>query len=218
MPPQQPTISSGIKWNEVTWYSKLGAIILFLAVVPTLCFYIGMQYELTQQSIVNRPVLQNQTTPSTASSTKIYSNTQFGFDFTYPTEPDGYGLPVDDHFSAPWLLGLIFCSTGSCGMGSGSRPDFGIQEYTNQSLLVDNLNFSPSAKLLSSSSITIGGYKGMELIFSYISQYPDILGQFREVNLPVGNRLFIFGLMDDKGSNSALFDSIVSTLHFSQSQ
>lgn len=36
-----------IKWNEVTWYSRLGALILFLAVVPALCFYIGTQYELT---------------------------------------------------------------------------------------------------------------------------------------------------------------------------
>ncbi len=34
-----------IKWHEVTWYSKLGAIILFLVVVPVLCFYIGMQYQ-----------------------------------------------------------------------------------------------------------------------------------------------------------------------------
>ena len=34
-----------IKWNEVTWYSKLGAIILFLIVVPVFCFYIGTQYQ-----------------------------------------------------------------------------------------------------------------------------------------------------------------------------
>jgi hypothetical protein len=34
-----------IKWNEITWYSRLGAIILFLGVVPALSFYIGIQYE-----------------------------------------------------------------------------------------------------------------------------------------------------------------------------
>jgi hypothetical protein len=34
-----------IKWNEVTWYSKWGAIILFLGIVPVLCFYIGIQYQ-----------------------------------------------------------------------------------------------------------------------------------------------------------------------------
>jgi len=36
-----------IKWNKVTWYSKLGAIILFILVVPILTFYIGTQYERT---------------------------------------------------------------------------------------------------------------------------------------------------------------------------
>ncbi len=39
-----------IKWNEVTWHSRLGAIILFIAVIPTLSFYIGTQYEVTIES------------------------------------------------------------------------------------------------------------------------------------------------------------------------
>ena len=34
-----------IKWNEVTWYSRLLAIILFLGVIPALSFYIGVQYQ-----------------------------------------------------------------------------------------------------------------------------------------------------------------------------
>lgn len=33
-----------IKWNEVTWYSKLLAIIFFVGVFPVLCFYIGKEY------------------------------------------------------------------------------------------------------------------------------------------------------------------------------
>ncbi len=45
MPPQSNPPSAGVKWNEVTWYSKLGAVIFFLGVVPLLCFYIGIQYE-----------------------------------------------------------------------------------------------------------------------------------------------------------------------------
>ncbi len=36
---------AGIRWNEVTWYSKLGAIVLFVGVVPALSFYIGTQYQ-----------------------------------------------------------------------------------------------------------------------------------------------------------------------------
>jgi hypothetical protein len=33
-----------IKFNEVTWYSKLAAIIFFVGVLPSLTFYMGMQY------------------------------------------------------------------------------------------------------------------------------------------------------------------------------
>ena len=41
-----------IRWNELTWYSRLAAIVLFLGVLPTLSFYIGTQYELAWQEIV----------------------------------------------------------------------------------------------------------------------------------------------------------------------
>lgn len=33
-----------IVFNEVTWYSKLAAVILFIGIVPILTFYIGKQY------------------------------------------------------------------------------------------------------------------------------------------------------------------------------
>ncbi len=41
-----------IKWNEVTWYSRLGAIILFIGVVPALCFYIGTRYQHQKEVLV----------------------------------------------------------------------------------------------------------------------------------------------------------------------
>lgn len=37
-----------IKFNEVTWYSKLAALIFFIVVLPALTFYIGVQYEKTR--------------------------------------------------------------------------------------------------------------------------------------------------------------------------
>lgn len=46
-----------MKWNEVTWYSKLGAIILFIGVVPVLTFYIGMQYGSYQEQMNNLKIL-----------------------------------------------------------------------------------------------------------------------------------------------------------------
>lgn len=35
-----------IKWNEVTWYSRLGAIILVFGFLPAVSFKIGMEYQL----------------------------------------------------------------------------------------------------------------------------------------------------------------------------
>ncbi|MSU55492.1 MAG: hypothetical protein EXS46_03070 [Candidatus Taylorbacteria bacterium] len=40
-----------IKWNKVTWYSRLGALILFLIVVPILAFYVGTQYQETVHAV-----------------------------------------------------------------------------------------------------------------------------------------------------------------------
>ncbi len=49
--PIQPiAVTRGIEWTKVTWYSRLGALLLFMGVVPVLCFYIGTQYALTQTS------------------------------------------------------------------------------------------------------------------------------------------------------------------------
>ena len=38
-------VSGIIKWNEVTWYSKLVTLILFLIILPLFCFYIGTEYQ-----------------------------------------------------------------------------------------------------------------------------------------------------------------------------
>jgi hypothetical protein len=34
-----------IQWNDVTWYSRLGAITVFIGALPALSFYVGTQYE-----------------------------------------------------------------------------------------------------------------------------------------------------------------------------
>ena len=66
MPPsqEQPIAApkQGIKWNEVTWYSKLAAIVVLLGMVPTLCFYIGAQYELTKKVFISPVSSQNSVT------------------------------------------------------------------------------------------------------------------------------------------------------------
>lgn len=56
MPPEgQQNPSPKIKWNEVTWYSRLGAVILFIGVVPALSFYIGTKFQQKKdETIINQ--------------------------------------------------------------------------------------------------------------------------------------------------------------------
>jgi hypothetical protein len=48
MPRIAYTSAKGVEWYEVTWYSKLLTIILCFGVFPSLAFYIGTQYKLTE--------------------------------------------------------------------------------------------------------------------------------------------------------------------------
>lgn len=43
-----------IKWNEVTWYSWYGAIILFIVVLPVISFFIGREYEATRAVLLQK--------------------------------------------------------------------------------------------------------------------------------------------------------------------
>jgi hypothetical protein len=42
-----------MKWNEVTWYSRLAEIIVLLGILPIAVFYIGRQYEKTM-AVINQ--------------------------------------------------------------------------------------------------------------------------------------------------------------------
>ena len=76
--------SQGIRWNEVTWYSRLGALVLFLAVIPALFFYIGEQYEATTS--LRAPLIASSTLPSSASGlVQAYLNPEYNFTIQYPS-------------------------------------------------------------------------------------------------------------------------------------
>ncbi len=66
-----------IKFNEITWYSKLSAIVFFIGIFPALVFYIGAKYqevktmeelnivEISNTHIINKsPSLSEQTSGS----------------------------------------------------------------------------------------------------------------------------------------------------------
>jgi hypothetical protein len=48
-----------IEWNHVTWYSKLGAVIFFLAILPVITFFIGSEYQKTVQILSASQTSQN---------------------------------------------------------------------------------------------------------------------------------------------------------------
>jgi hypothetical protein len=44
-----------VKWNEVTWYSRLIAILVFFGFIPVVSFIVGVQYQAVSQ-LFTRPV------------------------------------------------------------------------------------------------------------------------------------------------------------------
>ena len=73
MPSDNIESSEGLKWNTVTWYSRLGAIILFIGVLPALSFYIGAQHRAVQDAI-SMPVVAGNVISSGVSSAQEQSS------------------------------------------------------------------------------------------------------------------------------------------------
>ena len=77
-----------MKFNEVTWYSKLAAIIFFIGVLPSLTFYIGVRYEQVQnivgeQSVETPAIFQK---ISQKESSLFFKDIVRGYSFSYPQQ------------------------------------------------------------------------------------------------------------------------------------
>ena len=72
-----------ISFTTVTWYSKLGAILLFLLVVPTLCFFIGERYEVTRMAIESASIAPHVSTPAAEPEVSVHGVSQDGSSTTY---------------------------------------------------------------------------------------------------------------------------------------
>ncbi|HEY5220600.1 MAG TPA: hypothetical protein VIJ29_00405 [Candidatus Paceibacterota bacterium] len=94
-----------IEWNKVTWYSKLIALALFVA-LPFIGFYYGVQYGKIAASVGQTPVISAAATSTIGGTgTSYYSdpaewqidanNTTAGFSIAYPLDFD-----TQDNYSA----------------------------------------------------------------------------------------------------------------------
>jgi hypothetical protein len=101
MPEEEYTIDMKIEWNKVTWYSKLLALALFVA-LPFIGFYYGAQYEKIIAPIGQMPIemIATSTALSPSANTAIAyynnpaewqtdaNNIAGGFSIAYPLDFD----------------------------------------------------------------------------------------------------------------------------------
>ncbi len=65
-----------MKWNEVTWYSKLGAAILLFAVLPLFSFYIGSEYQKLNQQSENTTTTPSYSAPIVETPAEVPEQTE----------------------------------------------------------------------------------------------------------------------------------------------
>ena len=67
-----------IKFNEVTWYSRLLSIVIIFGAVPILVFFIGREYEKTV-SVLNDDNVAALSTSAGDSASRFYSHQEAGY-------------------------------------------------------------------------------------------------------------------------------------------
>ena len=99
-----------IKWHEVTWYSKLGAIIFFIGVLPASTFYLGMAFqESTTPEVRLGGISATQVVPATPSTEEVE-----GLKGTY--------VRGDSSITVAYVRGDLFHITGEA-LISSATPD-----------------------------------------------------------------------------------------------
>ncbi len=99
-----------IQWNEVTWYSRLGALVVFVFIVPVITFYFGFSYgELRGMGYTSNTV-EDATKPaaSVPSSahldTTSYDDPETGLHMDYPSKWMKSGASNNLSFAIPYAI------------------------------------------------------------------------------------------------------------------
>lgn len=139
-----------IKWNAVTWYSKVLAVIMFLLVL-LLGFYIGKQYEslkyISSDILKTTFETENKTPVLTESAAKLdtYRNNRLGFSISYP---DNWALQLLDKEDKNTLIEfieldlhnvIVSCINNDCDKGMEHGPELRVQYYENFSSYLDRI-------------------------------------------------------------------------------
>jgi hypothetical protein len=112
-----------MKWNEVTWYSRLGAIVVCFGVIPVLTFYIGTQYSSVQEKPDTMPVVTYVSSPSKATLFEFLSpqlnevlkkNETIRITWTPVAHPEGKVVRL-------WLYGIDAYGNDGTGVGVGEK-------------------------------------------------------------------------------------------------
>jgi len=164
---------SNIQWNKVTWYSKIVALTLFVA-LPFVGFYLGVQYGVIQGFIAATP--KAATIPVATTGSNYYSNTaewqtdanntKGGFSIAYPIDfgtQDNYTATPDTNWrNGATSTGIVYFTLT---IPKAFEPQTNLADVTlrvgssgNANAVAQCLNVDPnSGETMSTSTATING-------------------------------------------------------------
>jgi len=159
-----------MKWNEVTWYSRLLALFVFLS-LPFLGFYLGMQYQSTisEQYAVTDFYIPKKDSATSLASQSIYHDPIYKFFITIPklyfdinTGNDIYAYHKD--FSTNKNNDWTSKDIGFAISISKDETAFGYQGRLKN---INDLTKSSDTKILESKTVSVGGVPGTQLLINY---------------------------------------------------
>ena len=199
-----------IKFNEVTWYSKLAAIIFFIGVFPALCFYIGNRYgevkSLTNIQYSEGLVSAKKNTNNkleTASNLKTYHSEKYGFEFKYP---EMWGDPFINT-----SIRKIDCNSDDTTVGI----EYSIS-VLSVGLACENYRFETSDLVDTiPRKVMVGGKESLIYEYTSATNYTN-----KEIFIPKFDGIYIYLLHSYKNTpdntplTSSELDTILSTFKF----
>ena len=226
MPPAGQTPSFWERCNQVTWYSKLGAIVLFLGVIPALSFYVGMQYQsvLELQKQEDAQVAANQ-----MASYDLQKTTAATQQTNVPTPelvipaisyavPDGWQQQPTTDSSIELAQGsgksIIAINVATSSVPMELPPGFFYAQQVKKDLQKDfDLKYAAQIGGAKVGNVSVGGYKAVE----YVERYPDNNHFEANVWIRAGNPGYFItmsGMDKEYDSEFALLGRFLSSIQF----